>query len=152
MNLCRDIEKLKNRCLYLLIFCRKKFEIATDEVGNFIKQDEKKGVLREVSVRRNLFCCVLLFQSQMHLMFHRSIITVQEGRYLLQLRMSPGKKKCFNNFFPYLCLLVTERLFIFSHHVWICSVLGKIPHMSTLMRRDAEATTILLMCAKLAQG
>ena len=29
---------------------RKKFEIATDEVGNFIKQDEKKGVLREVSV------------------------------------------------------------------------------------------------------
>ena len=29
--------------------CRKKFEIATDEVGNFIKQDEKKGVLREVS-------------------------------------------------------------------------------------------------------
>ncbi len=27
---------------------RKKFEIATDEVGNFIKQDEKKGVLREV--------------------------------------------------------------------------------------------------------
>ena len=29
---------------------RKKFEIATDEVGNFIKQDEKKGVLREVSI------------------------------------------------------------------------------------------------------
>jgi len=28
---------------------RKKYEIATDEVGNFIKQDEKKGVLREVS-------------------------------------------------------------------------------------------------------
>lgn len=28
-------------------FTRKKFEIATDEVGNFIKQDEKKGVLRE---------------------------------------------------------------------------------------------------------
>ncbi|KAL3772601.1 hypothetical protein ACHAWO_003656 [Cyclotella atomus] len=28
-------------------FSRKKFEIATDEVGNFIKQDEKKGVLRE---------------------------------------------------------------------------------------------------------
>ena len=26
---------------------RKKYEIATDEVGNFIKQDEKKGVLRE---------------------------------------------------------------------------------------------------------
>jgi hypothetical protein len=26
---------------------RKKFEIATDEVGNPIKQDEKKGVLRE---------------------------------------------------------------------------------------------------------
>jgi hypothetical protein len=28
---------------------RKKFEIATKEVGNPIKQDEKKGVLREVS-------------------------------------------------------------------------------------------------------
>lgn len=28
-------------------FTRKKFEIATDEVGNSIKQDEKKGVLRE---------------------------------------------------------------------------------------------------------
>jgi inorganic pyrophosphatase len=28
-------------------FTRKKFEIATDEVGNPIKQDEKKGVLRE---------------------------------------------------------------------------------------------------------
>jgi inorganic pyrophosphatase len=28
-------------------FSRKKFEIATDEVGNPIKQDEKKGVLRE---------------------------------------------------------------------------------------------------------
>ena len=28
-------------------FTRKKYEIATDEVGNFIKQDEKKGVLRE---------------------------------------------------------------------------------------------------------
>eukprot|EP00956_Cyclotella_meneghiniana_P014440 scaffold21566_cov73-Cyclotella_meneghiniana.AAC.21 len=28
-------------------FSRKKYEIATDEVGNFIKQDEKKGVLRE---------------------------------------------------------------------------------------------------------
>jgi hypothetical protein len=26
---------------------RKKYEIATDEVGNPIKQDEKKGVLRE---------------------------------------------------------------------------------------------------------
>ena len=32
-------------------FSRKKFEIATDEVGNFIKQDEKKGVLREVRPR-----------------------------------------------------------------------------------------------------
>ena len=30
-----------------LLICRKKFEIATDEVGNPIKQDEKKGVLRE---------------------------------------------------------------------------------------------------------
>jgi inorganic pyrophosphatase len=29
-------------------FSRKKFEIATDEVGNPIKQDEKKGQLREV--------------------------------------------------------------------------------------------------------
>jgi|AntRauTorckE5430_2_1112549.scaffolds.fasta_scaffold02431_4 hypothetical protein len=32
------------------LFCqiyRKKYEIATDEVGNPIKQDEKKGVLRE---------------------------------------------------------------------------------------------------------
>jgi hypothetical protein len=28
-------------------FSRKKFEIATDEIGNPIKQDEKKGVLRE---------------------------------------------------------------------------------------------------------
>jgi len=28
-------------------FSRKKFEIATDEVGNPIKQDEKKGKLRE---------------------------------------------------------------------------------------------------------
>jgi len=28
-------------------FSRKKYEIATDEVGNAIKQDEKKGVLRE---------------------------------------------------------------------------------------------------------
>lgn len=28
-------------------FTRKKFEIATDEIGNPIKQDEKKGVLRE---------------------------------------------------------------------------------------------------------
>lgn len=28
-------------------FSRKKYEIATDEPGNFIKQDEKKGVLRE---------------------------------------------------------------------------------------------------------
>jgi hypothetical protein len=28
-------------------FSRKKFEIATDEIGNLIKQDEKKGVLRE---------------------------------------------------------------------------------------------------------
>jgi hypothetical protein len=27
--------------------CRKKYEIATDEVGNPLKQDEKKGVLRE---------------------------------------------------------------------------------------------------------
>lgn len=26
---------------------RKKYEIATDEIGNPIKQDEKKGVLRE---------------------------------------------------------------------------------------------------------
>ena len=29
-------------------FIRKKYEIATDEVGNPIKQDTKKGVLREV--------------------------------------------------------------------------------------------------------
>jgi len=28
-------------------YFRKKFEIATDEIGNPIKQDEKKGVLRE---------------------------------------------------------------------------------------------------------
>ena len=35
---------------FRICFHRKKFEIATDEVGNFIKQDEKKGVLREVSV------------------------------------------------------------------------------------------------------
>ena len=28
-------------------FCSKKFEIATGEIGNPIKQDEKKGVLRE---------------------------------------------------------------------------------------------------------
>jgi len=28
---------------------RKKYEIATDEPGNPIKQDEKKGKLREVS-------------------------------------------------------------------------------------------------------
>ena len=37
-------------CVHLLnhqITHRKKFEIATDEVGNPIKQDEKKGQLRE---------------------------------------------------------------------------------------------------------
>ena len=61
MNLCRDIEKLKNRCLYLLIFCRKKFEIATDEVGNFIKQDEKKGVLREVCSKKSILMRSVLF-------------------------------------------------------------------------------------------
>jgi hypothetical protein len=145
MNLCRDIEKLKNRCLYLLIFCRKKFEIATDEVGNFIKQDEKKGVLREVSVRRNLFCCVLLFQSQMHLMFHRSIITVQEGRYLLQLRMSPGKKE-------------HVSLFLFPYFGWfgliiyfLCSGRGRTLLLFTPMRRDAEVTMIPSMCAKSVQ-
>ena len=31
---------------YIKIY-RKKYEIATDEVGNPIKQDEKKGTLRE---------------------------------------------------------------------------------------------------------
>ena len=31
----------------MFVICRKKYEIATDEVGNPIKQDEKKGVLRE---------------------------------------------------------------------------------------------------------
>jgi hypothetical protein len=31
-------------------YSRKKYEIATNEVGNPIKQDEKKGVLREVSM------------------------------------------------------------------------------------------------------
>ena len=29
------------------MFCSKKYEIATGEIGNPIKQDEKKGVLRE---------------------------------------------------------------------------------------------------------
>lgn len=52
----RDL-KLQNHYLFLR---RKKFEIATDEVGNFIKQDEKKGVLREVSVEVLVF---VLFQS-----------------------------------------------------------------------------------------
>lgn len=42
---------------------RKKFEIATDEVGNFIKQDEKKGVLREVSA------CGFLCTFVLHAMF-----------------------------------------------------------------------------------
>jgi hypothetical protein len=31
-------------------YCRKKYEIATSEYGNPIKQDEKKGVLREVCI------------------------------------------------------------------------------------------------------
>ena len=38
---------------------RKKFEIATKEAGNPIKQDEKKGVLREVSLSYfsgNIYC------------------------------------------------------------------------------------------------
>ena len=43
-------ESSKSRTCVSYLFHRKKFEIATDEVGNFIKQDEKKGVLREVSV------------------------------------------------------------------------------------------------------
>jgi hypothetical protein len=33
----------------LFFFCRKKYEIATDEAFTPIKQDEKKGKLREVS-------------------------------------------------------------------------------------------------------
>lgn len=42
-------------CFYFLCIRinRKKYEIATDEVGNPIKQDEKKGQLREVS---HIFC------------------------------------------------------------------------------------------------
>jgi len=49
-----DIDPATNRATpYLNFVCeipkfsRKKYEIATDEVGNPIKQDEKKGVLRE---------------------------------------------------------------------------------------------------------
>jgi hypothetical protein len=34
----------------------KKFEIATSEVGNPIKQDEKKGVLREVGNESSVLC------------------------------------------------------------------------------------------------
>ena len=35
--------------IFFLTGNRKKFEIATDEVGNPIKQDTKKGQLREVN-------------------------------------------------------------------------------------------------------
>lgn len=47
-------------------FSRKKFEIATDEIGNPIKQDEKKGQLREVSYFRsfrllNFFTFLMVF-------------------------------------------------------------------------------------------
>ena len=52
---------------------RKKFEIATDEVGNPIKQDEKKGKLREFKkgdIFFNYGClpvsyCILLFLQHM---------------------------------------------------------------------------------------
>ena len=52
---------------------RKKYEIATDEVGNPIKQDEKKGKLREFKkgdIFFNYGClpvsyCILLFLQHM---------------------------------------------------------------------------------------
>lgn len=64
-------------------FSRKKFEIATDEVGNFIKQDEKKGVLREVSIELSLVCAHSLTR---YLSSNAGFIhsfTVQERRYIL---------------------------------------------------------------------
>lgn len=43
------LQALTHSKSYFSFSCRKKFEIATDEVGNPIKQDTKKGQLREVS-------------------------------------------------------------------------------------------------------
>ena len=43
-----DIASSFRRCKSVAYcFCRKKYEIATNEIGNPIKQDEKKGALRE---------------------------------------------------------------------------------------------------------
>ena len=49
-------------------FSRKKFEIATDEVGNPIKQDTKKGELREVKCATNSAVLFVLY------VLHRGIV------------------------------------------------------------------------------
>lgn len=57
-------------------FTRKKFEIATDEVGNPIKQDTKKGELREV---RFVIVTILFLYIQMNLNLNFCCLVVQKG-------------------------------------------------------------------------
>jgi len=52
---------------------RKKYEIATDEIGNPIKQDEKKGVLREFKkgdIFFNYGCLPVSPSCTWYIMFH----------------------------------------------------------------------------------
>ena len=63
-------------------FHRKKYEIATDEPGNPIKQDEKKGQLREVrDSQRPRQIRKQNFRFSPATAYYLS--TVQEGRYFL---------------------------------------------------------------------
>lgn len=80
---------------YLLIlwFYRKKFEIATDEEGTPIKQDTKKGKLREVSLsmaqQHPLLIQWKYFINQCFIPVF-PLSAVQKRRHLLQLWMLPS--------------------------------------------------------------
>jgi hypothetical protein len=83
------VEIYQPACYSFFLACesfRKKFEIATDEVGNFIKQDEKKGVLREASREGDKFIisCGWFFNAiTIYIMYPFFLRLVQEGWHLL---------------------------------------------------------------------
>jgi hypothetical protein len=100
---------------------RKKYEIATDEPHNPIKQDEKKGTLREVSP-------IILFFNNF-VLYSESNFDLTDVYFFLHYRHS-------------------SRRATFSSTMDAFRKLGKIRPSFILMQMDAVVTTTLLMFVK----